>query len=295
MSPKTLRGLAAVFVLLAGVWGVRTALDARAGKPRLLSPWAASADALSVGDVRLVRAGDGWTLEKPFPAPADAAAVAAALAELASARVSAPLSDDPARLSLFLLDDAAATRLTVSGPGGARLELLLGGPGAGPSSLFVREPGSPIVREADGLSRGRFSARAGDWTDKTLVTLEPARVTKLTVRSPKGRVVLEGEALKRPGAVAALQALSRFQADDVLDAATLEAEPRARLDRVEYSVDVEVLDHAGAPGVPAASFTVSPQGQDYRHLARVKGRETVVYSLTGWRVEPLRLDPKEFK
>lgn len=297
MSPKALRALSAAFAALAALWWGWTRFDARAGRPDRL--FAAAADAVTLdghgSQVRLVNAGGEWAVEKPFVAPADKSAVSAALGELAAARLSAPLSDDPSRLPLFGLQDSAATRLTVTGPGGARLEVLLGGSGATSSSLFLRNAGSPVVREADGMSRSRWSLRAGDWTDKTMSTLEPARVTKLTVRSPKGRVVLEGEALKRPAAAAALEALSRFQADDVLDAASLEAEPRARLDRVEFSVDVEILDYAGAPGVPAASFTVSPQGQDFRHLARLKGRDSIVYSLSGWRLDPLRLDPKDFR
>ena len=145
------------------------------------------------------------------------------------------------------------------------------------------------------LRRERYAAPPASWADKALCSLEPARVTKLTVRSPKGRVVIEGDALKSPAAVKALDALARFQTDEAVDAAGLQAEARVRLDRVEFSVDVEVFDYAGAPGQPAASFTVSPQGQDYRHLARVKGRDSVVYSLTGWRLDPLRLDPKDFK
>lgn len=295
MSPKALRVLAAAFAVLAGGWGARMVLDGRAETPRFLFPSAARAESLALGEVRLVKTAGGWALEKPFVGPADGGAVAAALAELATARVGAPLSDDPSRLPLFGLHDAAARRLTVLAADGARLDVLLGGPGASPAALFLRDAGSPVVREAVGLSLSRWRARAGDWADKTMATFEPARVTKLTVRSPKGRVVLEGEALKRPAAAAALQALSRFQADEVLDASALEAEPRARLDRVEFSVDVEVFDYAGAPGVPAASFTVSPQGQEFRHLAHVKGRDTVVYSLSGWRLDPLRLDPTGFR
>ncbi|TPW19592.1 MAG: hypothetical protein FD126_2534, partial [Elusimicrobia bacterium] len=122
----------------------------------------------------------------------------------------------------------------------------------------------------------------------------------LRVRSPKGLVTMErkdgvwlGKGGEKLGPL--LEALVRFEADDVLDAASLEAEPRARLDRVEFEVSVETFDYAGVPGQAAASFTVSPLGQDFRHLARVKGRDSVVYSLSAWRLAPLRLDPKDFR
>jgi hypothetical protein len=215
------------------------------------------------------------------------------LAELAAARVSAPLSDDPERLPLFRLQDSSATRLELGGD--AALSLLLGGPGADPSSVFVREPGSAVVREVSGLSLGRWRAEPGAWADKTLAALEPSRVTKVSWRSPKGALTLDSSDPRWPRLKGLLDALARFQADDVLDAAALEAEPRVRLERVEFSVEAETLDYAGKPGRPGVSFTVSPQGQDFRHLARVKGRDGVVYSLAGWRLDPLRLDPKDFR
>lgn len=295
--------MAAAFAALAALWGARAALDARAARPRLLHPGAERAESVSLtgpeGTVRLRKSDGAWTLEAPFAAPADGAAVASALAELASARVSGPYSDDPAKLPLFALQDSSATRLSAAGPGGA-LEVLLGGPGADPSHAFYRRPGSPEVFEAGPLSRWRRSARAGLWADKTLAAVEPARVTRLRVRSPKGVVTMErkdGVWQGKGGDKLAplLEALTRFTADDVLDSATLEAEPRARLDRVEFEVLVEAYDYAGVPGRVAASFTVSPQGQDFRHLARVQGRDSVVYSLSGWRLDPLRLDPKSFR
>lgn len=313
MSPKALRGLALAFAVLAALWGARAVLDSRAARPRLLFAQAEAAEALTLrgpnGEVRLRKVDGAWRMESPFASAADGPALAAALAELAKARVSGTLSDDPARLPLFALQDSSATRLTVEGPQSARLDVLLGGPGAEAASVFIRDPGSAEVREAGGLSRWRRSARPGFWADKTLAALDPSRVSRLSVRSPKGLVVLERTdgVWRRPGAPAVLssaaaarlgpllQALERFSADDVLDAAALEAEPRVRLDRVEFEVRVETLDYAGAPGQTAGSFTVSPQGQDYRHLARVKGRDAVVYSLSGWRLEPFRLDPKDIK
>lgn len=298
MSPKALKSLAAAVAGLALLWGARAAYEGRAARPTLLFPGAEQAVMMTVADaagaVQLRRTGGVWALESPFAAPADGPAMTAALGELARARLSGPLSDDPARLPLFALQDSSATRVTASGPGGS-FDLLLGGPGAEASTVFVREPGSSVVREASGLSRGRLAARPGPWADKTLSSFDPTRVTKVSVRGPKGTVALERSHAAWPKLAPVLEALSKFSADDVLGAAALEAEPRVRLERVEFAVSVEVLDYAGAPGQPAVSFTVSPQGQEYRHLAKVKGRDSVVYSLSGWRLDPLRLEPKDFR
>lgn len=304
MSPKALRALGALFAALAAAWALHAAWEARASRPRFLYPEAARAESVTLagpeGTVRLAKSEGAWRLEAPFAAPADAGAVASALSELAAARVAGPFSDDAEKLPLFALQDSSATRLTAKGSGAPGLDVLLGGPGADPSHSFYRLPGSSEVFEAGPLSRWRKSARPGLWADKTLAALEPARVTRLRVRSPKGVVTMErkdgvwqGKGGEKLGPL--LEALTRFEADEVLEAATLEAEPRARLDRAEFEVLVETFDYAGVPGQVAASFTVSPQGQDYRHLARVKGRETVVYSLSAWRLDPLRLDPKDFK
>lgn len=303
MSPKALKALAGAFLALAALWGARAALDSRASRPRLFYAGAERAESVTLagpeGTVRLSKSDGVWTLQAPFASPADGAAVASALTELASARVSGPYSDEPGKLPLFALQDSSATRLTLTGPGGA-LDVLLGGPGADASHAFFRRPGSSEVFEAGPLSRWRKSARPGLWADKTLAAVEPARVTRLRVRSPKGVVTMErkdgvwqGKGGEKLGPV--LEALTRFTADDVLDASSLEAEPRVRLDRVEFEVLVETYDYAGTPGKVAASFTVSPQGQDFRHLARVQGRDSIVYSLSAWRLDPLRLNPKDFR
>ncbi|TBR21735.1 DUF4340 domain-containing protein [bacterium] len=289
VSPRALGRLVLAFAALAAVYGGWTALDARSRRPKLLYPAAAQARSLAVGGVRLEKGDGAWSLTRPFAAPAEG--VDAALAELAAARVSAPLSDDPARLPLFALQDSSATRLEVEGA--TPLSLLLGGPGADPDSVFVREPGSPVVREVDGLSRGRWSADPGAWADKTLVSLEAARVTKVSVRSPKGAVAVDSKDPRWPKLKPLLDALAKFSADSVGDVSKLEAEPRVRLERVEFSLEVETLDYKGDPAT--LSFTVSPIGQDFRHLAKVKGRDSVVYSLAGWRLDPLRLDPKDFR
>ena len=207
---KTIYALTALLVVQAAL-AVGMTLSSRglAGQPaltRLLDFPAADVKRLAITDgdgktVTLAKGDGGWTLPDAGDFPADSGKIKSVLADLAKAREGAPVatsSDAPKR---FRVATGAFERRLVFGPAKSPLATLYLGKAQGARQVYVRRADQSGVRLIDFASY-RAPATADGWIDRTVLKLDPAKITALAwgdvkiTRAPAAAAATQSPATK---------------------------------------------------------------------------------------------------
>jgi hypothetical protein len=139
--------------------------------------------------------------------PAEAEAVASALANLNGISTSDIVSHNPEKQAEYRVDDANGTKLRVYGEGDALLEGLVVGKLGGFESqamavqqgridesrffTYMRRGDSDRVYKVKGFFAGILGVDAEQWRDHVLMKFEPSEVQQISLAYPDEKIVLE--------------------------------------------------------------------------------------------------------
>lgn len=169
----------------------------------------------------LARAEQGWRLEAPVDARADAITVQSMLGSLRAMRARG-FADDPSEDAASAPADGEATarapadrgltapqltvELSLEGGGAEAIEFGAAKPGEGESLIYVRRRGTETVYEVGSHVLANLSKTPDELRDKTVVSLDIAAVQSLTVERSDGQgftLERDGESWRVTGADAA--------------------------------------------------------------------------------------------
>jgi hypothetical protein len=176
--------------------------------------------------VTLENVGGTWLVTSPVRYPANVASVSQLLGSLAAFKTGSLVSSNPDKQSLFQVDSAAATRLTVTERTGNATSLLIGKMGPSFSEVYFRVPSSQDVYLGTGLSPWTLSQEVKEWRDRTIVAIAQDSIReiqiafggKLRVLTRTGTTWFSGADSLPPTSISPLlSTLGNFRADDFLD------------------------------------------------------------------------------
>ncbi|MCC6728604.1 MAG: DUF4340 domain-containing protein [Chthonomonadales bacterium] len=141
--------------------------------------------------IALARQGGGWRLEQPVQGPADADAVKKILDGLLEQTTDYVMERPPRDLSGFGLAKPGL-KVTLSGVGGRRRALEVGGEDPAKQAVYVREAasGRVFLLPSTGVADAR-AATPDSLRDRALIAVKPAEVTGITLARPSGTVAIE--------------------------------------------------------------------------------------------------------
>lgn len=136
----------------------------------------------------LRRAGDGWQLTEPVHATADSAEVASLLHTLLEAKDERRIEETPHNLADYGLEHPSL-HLDLTLKGGRTLStLLLGDLNPNGRSVYAKRPDQPAVFLVTVMVRLHTDKKPDDFRDKTLLALEPNKITQVELIG-KGRSI----------------------------------------------------------------------------------------------------------
>lgn len=298
MTESTLKRLVGALVVVSGLWLLSEAMSGGSGSIAASGEMAALFDDLdpeTLEAVRMTRAdttvelrrsADGWTANG---FPADSAAVARFLDELATAEVGDLAATNPANHARMGVSADSAARLELVGAGDTRA-LLVGDAGRRFGTSYVRLPDDDRVHLLEADLRTHVRRGLDQWRDRVMVRVDSSAVARIEVEKDGDAYTLaRGDSawtLDDDGAVRAtavqgiLAELSRLVASGfVAEGDSIGALPRSSTTRA-----------LGADGELLAEVTVG-EGTGER-WARAAGDEYVyrVSTFRADRVAPSRED-----
>ncbi len=137
--------------------------------------------------IHLARQGDGWALDKPLTAKADAAEVTSFLSSLRGARAE-EFVDEPAALGEYGLDAPRQKVAVLTGKELARKELWIGAEQAKDSKnvLWVKRPDANVVYGVGTWTWNGLNKQAVAFRDKTVLSFDVANVASIEVTRRDG-------------------------------------------------------------------------------------------------------------
>ena len=128
------------------------------------------------GKTVLEKRPDGWRLTAPVDYPADPLLVNAALSLLTNLTSNALISSNPAKASVFEVDDAHAAKVSLfyDDEADPRARLMVGKLTPSFTSTYVSVAGSHEVHQVAGALRFQLERDATAWRDKTVLDFDPA-------------------------------------------------------------------------------------------------------------------------
>ncbi|MEK6650212.1 MAG: DUF4340 domain-containing protein [Bacteroidota bacterium] len=228
--------LVALLVVLAGVatWVIQKPGEqsrATAAGDRLVQVDSARIDRIDIrgssGSVQLERRGMEWFVASPVDARANVSSIAGALGQASDLRVKNIVSTKPEKHTLFQVDSAGGTSVTMYEGGDVRAAFIVGKPAEGYTDTYVRAIGSDEVALVTGSFGWTFNRAVRDWRDRAILTI--ARPDLREVRYQYGDTtfvlaihdsvwVIDGRTANGQAVESVLTALSSLQCDDFVDA-----------------------------------------------------------------------------
>lgn len=178
------------------------------------------------GSVRLERRGMEWFVVSPVNARANATAVANALSQAADLRVKSVVSSKPEKHTLFQVDSASGTWVTVFEGGSPRAGFVVGKMAAGYTDTYARAASSDEVAVVAGSFSWTFNRPVRDWRDKAILTLARPDVKDVTYQYGDTTFTLalldsawrvDGKPANAQTVETLLNSLSALQCDDFID------------------------------------------------------------------------------
>lgn len=319
MQPKTLKLLAAVLIVLACVFGLTEWRQRSTPRENHLFEKANDIRRLVLArsgkSVELVKAGDKWEMLSPVRVEADKQAIEDALEAFSKAVLSEPFSTDPKRHDSFEVTQSSGIHAQAFLQENAEtpdLDIFVGKSGADYDSAFLRRAKSDDVYEGRGLSRHKLDKNLAGWASRAVASVQSGRTVSIEVRGDKYSFKLskkgDGWRLDGGGKLSTatvssviqpmLDRLADFKADDVAFEDEVSSMTVRNLKKPELRLMVRYAGDS-SPGNKSAErsleLTVASKDADYRHPARVKGVEKLVFRLSSWQLDPFRKKRTDFK
>lgn len=300
MSEKTLLGLGAALVALLLVWGAVSLFSSFGkGKAEVGSEVTAVLAGVSKeavtrvvlegpsDTVTLVKADGGWTANG---FEADSAALARLWSAVSDSKVRDLAAANPANHArLGVVPDSAWTLEFAAGEGEPS-RLLLGKSGPGYNTAYVRLPGEDDVYTLEGPLRNAAAHDLEHWRDRTIVSVDTARVQRVEVDRAGERYVLtrdstgwlvDGAPADGPTARSLVGGLERFEAQSF-------APDTADFDAGEERRSLLALGEAG----DTLAFLELSRTPESNYLARSPARKWL-FEVPSWRVNRVTPERKE--
>jgi hypothetical protein len=140
--------------------------------------------------IRLVKHGEGWRLEQPQPAPADAGEVDSLVSSLVNLEIAEVVSENPGSLADFGLDPPKGRLAVQLADAGAPRALLLGDKSPDGGNLYAKKPEEGRVFAIPSYLESSFDKKPFDLRDRDVLHVKRDAVRTLEVLGPEGRYTL---------------------------------------------------------------------------------------------------------
>lgn len=142
--------------------------------------------------VELSRIAGSWKITSPIEYRAADAVVTGALRVLESLELEDVVSTNPDKRPTYQVDDSTGTRVQVLAGEETLMSIVVGKSSPDFSHTYVRPADRDEVYRAVGVLTYNFSKKLDDWRDKTILKLDQASISNVTLEYPKekARVVL---------------------------------------------------------------------------------------------------------
>jgi hypothetical protein len=158
--------------------------------------------------VSLSKSGKEWRLEQPVAAKADAATVEQMVKDLLEPNLEAIVTTEMKNAKEYGLDKPELT-VTLASASGDRRVIQTGSKDPRGQSVYGREASRPVLFLLSSFTVDNLKGKKpGDLRDKTVLAVDPEKVTGITIRKPAGTVALQRKgkdawALTQPAAAPA--------------------------------------------------------------------------------------------
>ncbi|HIE27013.1 TPA: DUF4340 domain-containing protein [Candidatus Poribacteria bacterium] len=132
-----------------------------------------------------------WLVETSENYPADKKFVEDVLSKVSEFKTDNLISDKPEKQSIFEVDSSGIEAKFSDSSGNLIAHFFVGKMGTDYRSGYVRKADSNEVYIMDGNLRSMFGKESGEWRDKTIFNFSSGNVTKLTIVSEEGKIILQ--------------------------------------------------------------------------------------------------------
>jgi len=308
MRPKTLKYIAGVFLALAVSWFLLSRIPSSHDVLPKFWPSAEFADKIIIrrpdSRIELRRAGGGWRLHAPFQTRADSRTVDNFLKDLARADISEPVSADPSRLTLFLLDESSGIHVTGFGPNSEvpDFDYLFGRKGSEHDSIFVRRPENADIREVRGLLRENIDKPVSQWADREVAAIERRSIVSLEYAGANQSVLLlqedgawsiNGRPAEMEKLTPLLDLLTRLEADSILPSDQLHPLVRKGLNNPFRRIKIKYLSGRASKGSETETeIIVGFNKPGFNHPVIRSEEKSIAYEAARWRLKALDVLPE---
>lgn len=138
----------------------------------------------SYGEVVLKRIGGQWRVDQPHEFPANQSYIKTLLEKMASLRWESFITRDKGAYNKYELGDTSAIYVEIGKEGGIIDKFWCGKPSDTYTHTYIRREGSPEVWLVSGTPRTNLQRKPKDWRDKTALTLDRNRISRIQLQYP---------------------------------------------------------------------------------------------------------------
>lgn len=148
------------------------------------------------GPITLEKGAGGWRLTAPIDAPADPDQVTGTVRTMATLVSNGVISRNPGKAATFEVDAAHGIRLNLfyAGDTEPRASVVVGKLAPGFTHTYAALSGSAEVHRVVGPLRYPLQREPGQWRDRAVLRLDPARVTRVAFAGKKPLTLDKGAA-----------------------------------------------------------------------------------------------------
>lgn len=220
-------------------------LEQSAGEP-LVKYDSSAVDKIEIhskdGDVTLVREGGKWMLTAPVRYAADEQAVTSAVGKGTAMRITALVSTNPAKQSIYSVDSTAPF-VQIYANNNLVAQFRVGKPTTSWTESYVRREGSDEVYAVEGILNTTFVKSVNDWRNKSIFKTEQSTITEVKFRFGDTTFVLTKkdslnwvigqDSTINTNVTSFLSSLCTFQTDEFVDSTV------ASLPQLTATIDVQ--------------------------------------------------------
>jgi hypothetical protein len=220
-------------------------LEQSAGEP-LVKYDSSAVDKIEIrskdGTITLVREAGKWMLSSPVRYAADQQAVTSAVGKGKEMKITALVSTNPAKQSIYAVDSTAAL-VQMFANNNLVAQFRVGKPTTSWTESYVRREGSDEVYSVEGLLNTTFVKSVNDWRDKSIFKTDQNAISEVKfqfgdtsfVLTKKDSVnwVIGKDSTINTNVTSFLSSLSNFQTDEFVDSTV------AALPKLTATIDVQ--------------------------------------------------------